>query len=85
SGGEAKLLTPGAFMVEHVALSRDGKALIYSANTGATKDDDDRRHLFRVALSGGAPAALTSGTGLESSPVAVSSGAALISADAQRP
>jgi dipeptidyl aminopeptidase/acylaminoacyl peptidase len=85
TGGEAKLLTPGAFMVEHVALSRDGKALIYSANTGATKDDDDRRHLFRVALSGGAPVALTSGTGLEWSPVAVSSGAALISADAQRP
>jgi dipeptidyl aminopeptidase/acylaminoacyl peptidase len=85
TGGEPKLLTPGAFMVEHVALSRDGKALIYSANTGATKDDDDRRHLYRVALSGGAPAALTSGTGLEWSPLAVSSGAALISAGAQRP
>ena len=80
AGGEARLLTPGAFMVEHVALSRDGGALVYSANTGAGKDDDDRRHLFRVAISGGAPTALTSGEGLEWTPAAVSDGAAFISA-----
>ena len=34
AGGPAKLLTPGAFMVEHIARSRDGRAIVYSANTG---------------------------------------------------
>ncbi|QUD88907.1 S9 family peptidase [Phenylobacterium montanum] len=80
AGGAARLLTPGAFMVEHVALSQDGKALVYSANTGSAKDDDDRRHLFRVSVAGGAPTALTSGEGLEWRPVATSAGAAFISA-----
>ena len=31
------LLTPGAFMVEHVALSRDRKFMIYDANTGSIR------------------------------------------------
>lgn len=84
-GGPAKLLTPGAFMAEHIVASRDGAALIYSANTGQTKDDDDRRHLYRVAVDGGAPVALTSGEGLEWSPAALSDGAALISAGARNP
>ncbi len=35
AGGAAKLLTPGAFMVEHMARSRDGRSIVYSANTGA--------------------------------------------------
>jgi dipeptidyl aminopeptidase/acylaminoacyl peptidase len=84
-GGEAKLLTPGAFMAEHITTSRDGLTLIYSANTGVTPDDDDRRHLFRVSVNGGAPQALTSGASLEWSPAALSDGAAFIGADAQRP
>ncbi|THD57571.1 DPP IV N-terminal domain-containing protein, partial [Phenylobacterium sp.] len=55
AGGEARLLTPGAFMVEHIAASRDGKAIVYSANTGKDPDDNQRRHLFRVSVDGGAP------------------------------
>ncbi|HEX4632210.1 MAG TPA: hypothetical protein VH163_00140, partial [Gemmatimonadales bacterium] len=43
TGGDALLLTPGAFMVEQVALSPDRKTLVYSANTGADSDDIDRR------------------------------------------
>src|SRR5207237_6698424 len=35
AGGQATLLTPGAFMVEHVSITPDGKSLVYSANTGA--------------------------------------------------
>ena len=37
-------------MVEHVAESRDGRFMIYDANTGSTPDDGDRRHLFRVPV-----------------------------------
>ncbi len=69
-GGEARLLTPGAFMVEHLALSRDRRFMIYDANTGAAPDDDDRRHLFKVPVDGAAePAPLTAGESLEWRPV----------------
>ena len=69
SGGEPLLLTPGNYMVEHVAISQDGKYLIYDANTGTAKDDYDRRHIFRVPVDSAQPVALTSGTRLEWSPV----------------
>jgi dipeptidyl aminopeptidase/acylaminoacyl peptidase len=69
SGGTPLLLTPGAFMVEDVVESRDGRFMIYSANAGTTKDDDDRRHIFRVATDAAGPVAVTSGDGLELKPV----------------
>ncbi len=84
-GGTATLLTPGDFMVEHVTTTPDGTALVYSANTGATKDDDGRRHLFRVGITGGAPEALTAGESLEWSPAALADGIAFIGADARNP
>jgi dipeptidyl aminopeptidase/acylaminoacyl peptidase len=85
-GGEPLLLTPGNFMVEHVAISRDRKFLVYDANSGTTNDDFDRRHLFRVPVNSAQPIALTSGTRLEWSPVAASeSKIAFISADAKAP
>ena len=49
------LLTPGAFMVEHVSLTPDGRFLVYSANTGADRHDIDRRHIFKVPVDGSAP------------------------------
>jgi len=70
AGGTAVLLTPGAFMVEHVAESRDQRFMIYDANTGSTAGDDDRRHLFRVAVDHPGSVALTSGESLEWTPVA---------------
>jgi dipeptidyl aminopeptidase/acylaminoacyl peptidase len=85
AGGAPRLLTPGRFMVEHVAPSRDLKTLYYAANTGSTKGDDDRRHVFRVDVSRGAPQELTSGTGLQWSPIAAGRGVALVAADAQQP
>ncbi|HET6535402.1 MAG TPA: prolyl oligopeptidase family serine peptidase [Sphingomicrobium sp.] len=72
TGGAPMLLTPGDYMVEHVAISRDRKFLIYDANVGTTKDDGDRRHLFRVPVDAAQPVALTNGTGLQWSPVAAS-------------
>lgn len=84
-GGEARLLTPGAFMVEHLAVSGDGRTLVYSANTGADPDDNQRRHLYRISVDGGAPAALSQGPSLEWSPVALAADVAFIGADARRP
>jgi dipeptidyl aminopeptidase/acylaminoacyl peptidase len=85
SGGTPRLLTPGRFMVEHVTSDRNEGALLYAANTGTTPGDDDRRHVYRVALDGSAPVALTRGSGNEWFPVPAGRGAAIVSADAQRP
>jgi dipeptidyl aminopeptidase/acylaminoacyl peptidase len=87
SGGVPLLLTPGAFMVEHVAMTPDHRSIIYDADTGADPDDNDRRHLFKVPTDRAAPAALTAGAGLEWAPVVTGDGAwvAVISAEARRP
>ncbi|MBS0569140.1 MAG: S9 family peptidase [Proteobacteria bacterium] len=85
-GGEPLLLTPGKFMVEDVAMARDGNSVVYSANTGATNNDDDRRHLFRVPADRAQPVALTSGTGIQTAPVTAGADAvAFVDAQAQRP
>ncbi len=86
SGGAPLLLTPGAFMVEHVAESRDRRFMIYDANTGSTKDDDDRRHLFRVAVDKPGPVEITSGTSIEWRPVTAGNDRiAFVSTGAQQP
>jgi dipeptidyl aminopeptidase/acylaminoacyl peptidase len=69
SGGAAILLTPGAYMVEHLAASRDQRFMIFDANTGTAAGDDDRRHIFRVAVDRPGSTALTSGETLEWTPV----------------
>lgn len=68
-GGDARLLTPGNFMIEDVAVAPDRESLVYSANTGATPGDSDRRHLFRVAVNGGEPREITAGEHSQWSPV----------------
>jgi len=69
--------------VEHVSFAPDRASVIYSSNQG----DIDRRHIWRVALSGGKPAAITSGTGIEWSPVPTSDGkaVAMLRSDAKVP
>ena len=85
-GGTPLLLTPGAFMVEHVTESRDGRFMIYDANTGTTAGDDDRRHVFRVAVDRTGSVALTSGETLEWTPVsAAGDRVAFIASGAQQP
>jgi dipeptidyl aminopeptidase/acylaminoacyl peptidase len=69
-GGEARLLTPGAYQVEHLTLTRDRRAIVYDANTGASLGDGDRRHLFRVPVDAPQPQPMTSGDDIEWSPVA---------------
>jgi len=86
AGGDPVLLTPGAFMVEHVAMSRDRRSLFYSANSGGTDGDGDRRHIFRVPADSARPVAITAGEGLEWTPVAAAAGqVAFISATAGTP
>ena len=86
SGGAPVLLTPGAYMVEHVAESRDRRFMIYDANTGTTAGDDDRRHLFRVSVDHPGAVALTSGATLEWMPVsAAAERVAFVAAGPQQP
>ncbi|MDQ2908662.1 MAG: LpqB family beta-propeller domain-containing protein [Candidatus Eremiobacteraeota bacterium] len=85
NGGAAQLLTPGNFMVEDAALSPDLRTLYYTANTGNTAGDDDRRHIFHVSVDGGAPLDVTSGRNSEWSPAATSDGVAYMQAGAKAP
>ena len=75
-------LTPGNFEVDYVALGHDRNSLVYSSN----QDDIDRRHLWEVKASGGAPHQLTSGDGIEVIPVVASDGTvAVLRSDARLP
>ena len=76
-GGKPTLLTPGAFEVEDVTLASGKREVVFSSNQG----DTDRRHLWKVAVAGGSPVAITSGQGIEWSPAAN----AFLCSDAQHP
>jgi dipeptidyl aminopeptidase/acylaminoacyl peptidase len=82
-GGKAALLTPGDFEVEFVALAPGGREVLFNSNQG----DIDRRHLWKVAATGGTPVALTSGTGIEWAPASTSDshGVAFLHSDSQHP
>ncbi len=73
AGGKATLLTPGDFEVEFVNLTPDRRQVIFNSN----QDDIDRRHVWRVDVTGGRPVALTKGSGIEWLPVMTSDGKAL--------
>ncbi len=83
SGGQATLLTPGDFEVEYVSLAGDGGSVLFNSNQG----DINRRHLWRVPVSGGPPQALTQGSSLEWQPVNLSdnSSIAFLHSDATHP
>ena len=75
-------------MVEHVTLTPDGLSVIYSANTGADTPDIDRRHLFKVPVSGSSvPQQVTGGATLEWAPVVTADGQTLafLQSSPQRP
>ncbi len=67
-GGEALLLTPGAFMAEYISMSSDGKELYFACNTGPDPNDLERRHVARVSVDRADMQVLTPGTGLEWKP-----------------
>ena len=83
SGGEATLMTPGDFEVENVTLGPDRREVLFNSN----QDDADRRHLWKEDVSAKRPTQVTSGQGIEWSPVILSDGRqiALLHSDAQWP
>lgn len=87
TGGQPLLLTPGAFNVEQIQVSPDGNWLLFATNTGSKKDDYDRRHIARVSVDKANMQMLTTGTGIESTPVFINDGSSIVflSATAQRP
>lgn len=86
-GGTPLLLTPGDYMAEYITLAPDGRTLVFAANSGATPDDIERRHIVTVPVDRAAPKVLTPGTGLEWTPVILGDlkTVAFLSATAQRP
>ena len=76
-------LTPGTGAVESLNLSADGKTLYYATNAG----DIDRRHIWKVATSGGQATQITSGTDIEMYPAPLASGKqlAVLSSGPTRP
>ncbi len=81
SGGTATLLTLGKFETEDVALSTDRNFVIYSSN----QDDVDRRHLWKVGVEGGTPAAVTHGETMEWAPLEVAGKVACLGSTATTP
>lgn len=69
-GGTATCLTPGEFEVQFVSMSSDGAHMFYSSN----QEDLNRQHVWQVAVDGGAPKALSSGKGIQWSPVQAANG-----------
>jgi dipeptidyl aminopeptidase/acylaminoacyl peptidase len=69
-GGALTALTPGDFEVENIALPPDKSFVVFSTNKG----DIDRRHLWSVSVSGGAPRQITTGEGIEMYPVLFDNG-----------
>jgi dipeptidyl aminopeptidase/acylaminoacyl peptidase len=87
SGGKTILLTPDTHNVEQIKLSPDKKWLLFATNSGPDKGDLDRRHIAKVPVDEAKIEMLTSGTGIETTPVFVNNGAEIIclSATPQRP
>jgi dipeptidyl aminopeptidase/acylaminoacyl peptidase len=87
-GGTPQPLTPGRFEIEHVALTPDRAAIVFSSNREDSGTHDiDRRHLYRVAVSGGPVETLTRGTSIEWAPAVTGDGGgvAFFRSDARTP
>lgn len=68
SGGQPTQLTKGDFMLEHISLSADGSKAVFSANTGSSPEDLDRRHIGIVSTDQADMRLLTDGEGIEAFP-----------------
>ena len=86
SGGPARLLTPGPFMVERAAMTPDGSRVVFSANTGTAAGDGERRHIFSADVAGAGVKQITAGASSEWDPVTMPDGrAGFAQATAQQP
>lgn len=70
AGGGARLMTPGEYEVEDVALTPNRGELVFNSN----QDDIDRRHLHSETTGGTEPRLLKGGEGIEWSPAVTSDG-----------
>src|SRR5439155_1008333 len=68
---------------KQAALSADGRSLFYATNAA----DIERRHIWKVAIAGGAAEQLTRGDTIETYPAVLASGrqVAVLGGDAKRP
>ena len=66
----SRLLTTGKFEVQFVEMSTDGKSVVYSSNN----KDSDRQHIWQTILLAEKTVKLTSGDGIEWSPLMNSNG-----------
>lgn len=86
SGGTPVDMTPGSFMVEDTAVSPDFDTVYYTANTGTTAGDNDRRHVFSFSASGGPnDTVVTSGSDSQWWPAPVSGGVVYVNAGSREP
>jgi dipeptidyl aminopeptidase/acylaminoacyl peptidase len=68
-------LTPGNCEVEEWGFTPDRKTVLFNSNCGSGKEDIDRRHISSVSVEGGRePVGVTSGEGIQWSPVALDDG-----------
>jgi dipeptidyl aminopeptidase/acylaminoacyl peptidase len=76
-------LTPQVGQIETFDFSGDGRYLYYGTNA----TDIERRHIWRVDLSGGSPQQITTGEAIEHDPIVLASGKyfAALTADYNRP
>ena len=82
SGGTPIDLTPGDGEVQYVEVTPDRTEILWSSNHG----DIDRQHIWAVPAAGGRARAVTSGRGLEWSPVVPREGiVAYLASDATTP
>jgi Tol biopolymer transport system component len=82
------LLTPGNCEVEQWSFAPDKQTIVFNSNCGSSEQDIDRRHLSRVDITGGSePVRITTGEGIEWSPVVLSDGKfiAYLGSDATHP
>ncbi|MEI8110202.1 MAG: prolyl oligopeptidase family serine peptidase [Chitinophagia bacterium] len=87
SGGKPVLLTPGSFMCEHISISANKNMLSFSANTGTSPTDIERRHVAIVNIGTREFSVVTPGVDAEWTPVIFNNekSIAYLSATAQRP
>jgi dipeptidyl aminopeptidase/acylaminoacyl peptidase len=71
AGGEPAALSPDGAEVFATALDPSGRRIVFSSNAA----DDDHRHLWEVASTGGTPRMLTKGGSIEDLPVIAADGA----------
>lgn len=82
------LLTPGDCEVENWAFSPDNLTVVFNSNCGSSKEDTDRRHLWRANVAGSSePVRITNGENIEWSPVVLSDGKSIayLGSDAKHP